>query len=939
MVSRTDGLTWLAASGWGWYVALQVLSGQALWASPAAAATPARFNAVKQDAALNHAEQQFEAGQAYYRDRQFSAALTAYQQALTDWIASDHQPDIAQAHYEIGRTLRNLEDYPGAIDAFQQALALFQALGDRQGQGEAINGIGQVYQNVGQVAEALAAFQQALALFDEMGDRLSQGYGLNNIGLIYRDRGDYGQALAFFQQAAARLTADDPRTSLYVLNNIGTLYAYLGQHERALATYQQALARSRDIDDRAGEATALHNVGFAYRNQAQYGRALTHYQQALAIRQDLGDRSGVAETLNNLGALYNILGDHEQAIAVLQQALSIHRQLGDVMGEGLAQDTLATAYRDQGETQRALETYFDALTTLQPVGNRRAEIIARSNLGQLLEQQGQTGLAIVFYKQAINLIEETRQGIRPLPRADQDIYTSTVANTYRQLAGLLLQQERVPEAHQVLDLLKVQELDNSLEGVRGEAGERQLPLRKPEAEVLRASQQHLDRAIAIANELRELLQKDGQDRSEGQNQRIVELEQLQSQLIQQFLDFVDSPAVQQQLAQLSQTAQHQDLLTELDRFPNLQDNLADIGHTALLYPLILEDRLELVLVTAHGPLVHYTVPVSRTDLVQTIFEFQQTLKDPSSDPEPLAQTLYRWLVEPVSDAIEAMDVQTLLYAPDGPLRYIPLAALHDGTGWLAQRYQVNQITAASLMDLNLRPSPAPSVLAGAFSQGHFQVSVLDRILEFSGLPNAGIEVDSLSEMFPTRSFFNLDFSRSAVAPLFNDYTIVHLATHAALLVDSPLDSFIMFGDGDRLTLAELRSWRGRLRSVDLIVLSACETGTGSILDANGEEILGFGYLMQDAGARAVIASLWPVSDGGTRELMTNLYTALLTDGMTKAKALQQAQIALITSTQIEVGAERGFSLVPRLPVADGLSNTQLSHPYYWAPFILIGNGL
>ncbi|PZO45514.1 MAG: hypothetical protein DCF15_21470, partial [Phormidesmis priestleyi] len=207
-------------------------------------------------------------------------------------------------------------------------------------------------------------------------------------------------------------------------------------------------------------------------------------------------------------------------------------------------------------------------------------------------------------------------------------------------------------------------------------------------------------------------------------------------------------------------------------------------------------------------------------------------------------------------------------------------------------------------------------------------------------PYAGIEVDLLQNAFPTTPFFGNDFSRSNTEPLFNDHSIVHLATHAALLIGSPLESFILFGNGDQLTLADLKNWRGRLRSVDLIVLSACETGTGSIKDANGEEILGFGYLMQDAGARAVISSLWPVSDGGTQELMTNFYEALKVSGMTKAKALQQAQIALITGNQIDASSGERFTFTPRNPEnPEALPNSRLSHPYYWAPFILIGNGL
>lgn len=162
---------------------------------------------------------------------------------------------------------------------------------------------------------------------------------------------------------------------------------------------------------------------------------------------------------------------------------------------------------------------------------------------------------------------------------------------------------------------------------------------------------------------------------------------------------------------------------------------------------------------------------------------------------------------------------------------------------------------------------------------------------------------------------------------------------------APLQSFILFGNGDRLTLGEVKeNWEGgsRLNRVELMVISACETGTGSIKDANGEEILGFGYLMQEAGARAAIASLWPVSDQGTQELMTNFYELLQVEGMAKTEALRQAQIALITNNQIEVEDGQRFTFLPHNPDAanaEAVPTSRLSHPYYWASFILIGNGL
>lgn len=149
---------------------------------------------------------------------------------------------------------------------------------------------------------------------------------------------------------------------------------------------------------------------------------------------------------------------------------------------------------------------------------------------------------------------------------------------------------------------------------------------------------------------------------------------------------------------------------------------------------------------------------------------------------------------------------------------------------------------------------------------------------------------------------------------------------------------IVLGSGDRVTTREIRRWN--ITNTDLVVLSACETAVGEAELGSGIEILGFGYQMQRAGAKSAIASLWSVSDGGTQVLMNAFYAAL-NSGMTKAEALRVAQTALITSNFAAVPGIRGDATITVMNTETGqpISSDQLDHPYYWAPFILIGNGL
>ncbi|MGB3491094.1 MAG: CHAT domain-containing protein, partial [Elainellaceae cyanobacterium] len=179
--------------------------------------------------------------------------------------------------------------------------------------------------------------------------------------------------------------------------------------------------------------------------------------------------------------------------------------------------------------------------------------------------------------------------------------------------------------------------------------------------------------------------------------------------------------------------------------------------------------------------------------------------------------------------------------------------------------------------------------------------------------------------------------RLKIEPEMEKHTVIHFATHAEFVPGFPHESFILFGNGDRVSLGEISDWS--LPEVDLVVLSACRTAVSGGL-GSGEEILGFGYQIQRTGADAAIASLWYVSDGGTQTLMNAFYTAMQ-NGYSETEALRRSQIALITSDETVLSGSRGEEASVEITIEGRplSQHTDLAHPYYWAPFILIGNGL
>ncbi|MEH2238151.1 CHAT domain-containing protein [Nostoc sp.] len=643
----------------------------------------------------------------------------------------------------------------------------------------------------------------------------------------------------------------------------------------------QALPKNNQLS----EIERLNEEAIKESRQSQSQEALQRLEKALAISQELGERSWEAVTFNNIGRIYQSQRKYPEALQSYQQALLINKELGDLVRLG--------------------KTY--------------------SNIGYLFDIQNQPELAIFFYKHCLINREKARLNPSALSAPQPEAYTITVSQTYRLLGERLLKQERVAEAQRTMDLLKVEELEEYLQTVPGnQRTAKGINIAATEKPIKQKLEQTLDSAVVLGKELTTLRKISPKERSLEQKQRIEQLVLNQQQLLDKFNEFINSPSVKAQVEQISRTARRQNL--DLESLNELRGNLARLPQkSALLYPLILKDSLELVLVTPESPPIHRTVAVKRETLYQTIGAFRQALINPSRNIKAPARQLYDWLIKPIEKDLKLSGTQTLIYAPDDQLRYIPLTALYDGKQWLVQRFNVNHITSASLINLNTPKQSTLRVLAGAFTKGNYQIKVGNRQVAFVGLPFATREVENLAATVPeTTKLLDDAFSPKVAVPQMDDYTIVHLATHAAFVVGKPEDSFILFGNGDRVNFRDVATWS--LPHVDLVVLSACETGLGGKL-GNGEEILGFGYQMQQTGARAAIASLWSVDDGGTQALMSAFYGILSTDNLTKTEALRQAQISLIT------GDWKGKSHnVPVTAVSD------FSHPYYWAPFILIGNG-
>lgn len=913
------------------------------------------------------------------------AAIALNNQALSIWQTLQPSPDYPLMQpFHRGRSLNNLGgiyytlgNFPKAQAFYEQALSIAQEIGNRASEGRILTNLGLLDRQAGDYAQAEQHYRAALSLLESIGDQESVSATLNSLGLAQAALGEYEAALASYERGLAiAQNIGSPRQLGNLWDSLGGLYYQQARYGLALAAYEKALSLHQQIGNSAGEAATLTNLGGTYAALGRYETALGYFDRAIAIDDPLtkvgilaaqggvyqqmgrlpealaalqqglelskavGDRPLQSRLLDQLGSLYAQLDQVAPATSAYQSALAVAQDSGDLTAIRRSLNGLATLAIQQNDVDEAQSLFQAALANFQQSEDGQGKAIIYSNLGQLYEASQQTTLAILFYKQAVNQHETIREDLRSLPNNLQQSYLDSITPTYRQLADLLLQQDRVLEAQRVVDLLKVQEIDDYVRGVRGnENTQSGVDVLALEGQIWEAYSELSDAAVAIAQGLAALRQLQ-RPLTPAETQQKAELDRQQRQVVREFNEFSRRDDITGYTETLSRTAQSQSL--SLSRLQDLSQNLRDIEQpTVLIYPLILEDRLELILVAPGVPPIHKTVNVDRMTLNETVRAFRSALTSPHSDPLPAAQQLYDWLIRPLELQLAQTQAKALLYAPDGPLRYVPLAALHDGNSWLIEQFSINNITAASLDDFTRQPLSDRRILAGAFSDEstRYEVTSGEQTLSFNGLPYAGAEVEALQVLQPdSTAYFNPDFSKDSILPNMDDYPIVHLATHAAFLPGSPLDSFVLLGDGETITLQEVQDeWF--FSNLDLIVLSACQTGLSS-LGENGEEILGFGYLMQNAGVNAAVASLWTVDDGGTQALMTAFYKGLLADDMSKAEALRQAQLTLIGSEVGTLTSSRGGLA----PVAQGNESeaqtwNRLGHPYYWSPFILIGNGL
>jgi CHAT domain-containing protein len=374
----------------------------------------------------------------------------------------------------------------------------------------------------------------------------------------------------------------------------------------------------------------------------------------------------------------------------------------------------------------------------------------------------------------------------------------------------------------------------------------------------------------------------------------------------------------------------------------------------MVYPLVMEDKLWLLLYSGDAA-KKFEVKVSRSELGSTVKEFRKLMEECEARAycgaediakiKPVSQKLYSWLIKPLEGELQENKVNNLVFALDRVTRYVPMSALYDGKQYLIEKYTIYNVLSADLTDTDAT-LPAKIQDTKVLAMG-----VSDAMGGFPALKNVPQEVDNIVRssskdkgIYPGKEYFNKDFDYKTLRDNLTGNNILHLATHGEFVPGRDKASYLLLGNNTKLAIPDIQTLGG-LSNIHLVVLSACQTALAGERQ-DGVEIATLAYSFLNKGAKSVIASLWQVADSSTSTLMQNFYNNLAANSkqpITKAEAMRLAQLQLLYDKDVTVSdIKRAGGLIPEgLQSSSGKKDESktFAHPYYWSPFVLIGNGL
>ena len=784
------------------------------------------------------------------------------------------------------RTLNNIGAvYSGigkpeeALKYFNQALPISRAVGDRGGESTILNNIGFVYGGIGKPEDALKYFNQALPVLREVGDRAMEAMTLNNIGEVYRGIGKPEDALKYFNQALPILrTVGDRAMEATTLNNIGEVYRGIGKPEDALKYYIQALPILQAVGYRGGESSTLNNIGLVYQEKGEPEEALKYFNQALPILRAVGDRRVEAITLNNKGTVYQGKGEPEEALKFFNQALLILREVGDRRVEATTLNNIGAVSRDKGKPEEALKYYNQALPILRAVGDRSGEAAILNNIGFVYRDTNQPTNAITKFEASAEIKLSLRGA---LTRENRAAFINANRGTAIALIDLLIRQKQPEKAYQWANRFTTFNLADYNLLINAKVA-------NPEA------QKALDNWNAQNQELDRARQDLQNNYSEAKSKQFRDLEQQINQkrepLINQYSELADL------------------LETRPTDLAQLQKSIPP--NTTLLHPILLTNLKDIPNTVAIFRLTRTSLTVTQIPLPEDFNQILQAYAKQLSSRlglgyQSTGSQLYDLLIRPIENQLPPN--QPLAIIATGALQTIPFETLRDKqtNQYLLEKYPIHYLTRLSKIQANPAPTPQTNRILAIANPKPLPPTADPQTSDLKGTET---EADHIQQTFPgSQTYKNQQATLDAFKTQSPRFPILHLGTHGCFNPKGcpKLDmepNTLLFANNQKYNIADAALLG--LQNTQLIVIAACETAQ----NVDGVGLAGLAYIWERAGAKTTLASLWTAPDEVSAKIMTQFYNNLK-QGMNKIEALRQA----------------------KLKYKD-------QHPYFWSPFILIGDG-
>ncbi|GAB4535389.1 MAG: hypothetical protein Tsb0014_22300 [Pleurocapsa sp.] len=794
--------------------------------------------------------------------------------------------------------------------------------------------------------EAIKVWQQARNIYQVRRDKLNQATVLNYLGLAYIKSEQLPAAEKAIASSLKLLDSlENKNLSIFAqtLNTQGSLQLAQGDTRQAIITWQQATEIYRQIGDKEGEIGSLINQAQGMQDLGLYIQARQNLTQVKDILAQQGDRELKIFGLRKLGNIERLMGNLAESNQILQEALAIAKSLkSDVQISASLLDlgNLATAKREY----ETASNYYQQVINLapSPTTKLKAQLnqlrifvdtqeytkaiklsrVLQPQLDKLSVNKNNISDRLNYLSSLIQLQNVGAQGLRPETKIIQFAQTTlqqtenikdqklrAIALGYlgkinEQKQNWTKAEEYTKQALSIAQYLNSEDIIYQWQWQLGRIYKAQGNIK----EATIAYQQAYDTLRSLRRDLVGI-------NSDVQFSFRESIEPLYRELVDLLLTDDDNSPITQTKLQESRQIIESLQIAELENFFRSNciagqivpvDNIPQTN-AAIIYPIILPNRIEVILSLPQQPLTHAGTYISESEVNDTIQKLSLSLRKPFTAPEGklLGKQIYDWSIKPLETKLKTSQVNTLVFVLDGELGNIPMSALYDGEKYLIEKYNIGLAPGLQLLD----PKPLQQVklkaLVGGLSQSRHG---------FTALENVKREVAQINAQLPSKVLLDSTFTSTALQNQIATipYPVVHLASHGQFSSNAD-ETFIVAWDKP-IKVKELndflrQSQQTEDKALELLVLSACETATG-----DKKAALGLAGVAVQAGARSTLATLWTVSDEATAEFMSQFYRLLSQGNLSKVEALRQTQLTLLKDPNYDT-------------------------PYLWAAFVLLGNWL